>query len=307
MKIIKGIIVNKRGTVSEAEKTLRSLGIEPSVGRFLHVMGVWFWDTKFDESDNRWRLLVDWAKKNRATVSVGTHIEYSKQELEAAQLLHIRFEVDMKGDIGPSKGTKYDLTGACPYCNSGAAVVPPFCLEARALPKKRIIAESHQEVALISGVLLEELQDRPGSQSWLIPVADSKSAMSLAWAAILPRATLPRVEKATKGFFRYMKTGEHEWGPCPVCDQDNWSTTGDEPFQPVYSRSKVQEACNPFLFLDQDFPDAAATWERIYSGARPNGPDKVSTPFIFVNQKIYQILKRHAGKYLRAIPATLID
>lgn len=307
MRVIKGISVNKRGTQEEAERVLRFLDIDPSRGKFVHAMGVWFWNATFEISDVRWRLLSTWASNNNAGILISTRIEYSDNEIMDSELLEVIFDVDPRGDIGTSQGTKYDLGGACPYCNSGANVVIPFCIDSGVLPRKRIIAKTHREILMVSGVLLEELSVRPNSNKWLIPAADSKSGKLLPWAAILPRATLPPMESATTGFFRDVSTGPNAWGPCPRCQQDNWTATMKEPFQPVYSRSKIADACKQYLLFDQDFPDAAASWERVYSGARPDGPDNISTPLIFVNQEVYQILCRHIRKYLRVIPAKIVD
>lgn len=307
MKYITAISAGDRGTKEDAKALLKSFNIETDQGSLVCAMGAWKWHGIFDTDDPRWKRLADWEKSNGHEPFIVHRIEYSDTDLRLSKFMEFDFDIESKGDIGPSEGTEYNFTTACPYCKSGAIVIPPFYIKASTLPRKRSFAASYQHISLVHGELLEELQARPGSQNWLVPMSDSKSGDSLPWAAILPTTTLPRMEKSTKGFFRDVATGKNRWGPCPQCDQDNWSTTMKEPFQPVYSRSKVREACKPFLYHDQEFPDAAATWERTFSGARPTGPDKVSTPLVFVNQEVYQILRKHAGKYLRATPATLVD
>lgn len=270
-------------------------------------MGTWKWFGTFDAADLRWKRLIDWQTSQGQEPFVVDRIEYSSTELNTSKFLQFYFNVELKGEIGPSQGTQYDLNGACPYCKSGATVIPPFYIKPNALPKKRIIAATFQNVSLVSGCLLDELQSRPSSPNWLVPVADSKTKTPLSWAAILPQAILPRMDKSTKGFYRDKDVWEKGWGVCPECEQDCCGSSHNEPFQPVYSRSQIQKACKPFLFFDQEFPDAAATWERTFPGARPTAPDKVSTPLVFVNQEVYQILRKHAGKYLRATPAILVD
>ena len=308
MRHIRSVAVSDRGGEAEALAVLAKFGVSPAEGRLLVVMGTWRWSGEFEVSDLRWRQLVDWERKRRGSEPWVVHrIEYSESDLANAEILEVAFAVEPRGDIGPSQGTQYDLTDACAACHSGAFAIPPFFLPAQALPKKRSLATAHQGVLLVSGALLDELAARPSSSMWLVSVADSKGRKPVPWAAILPRVTLPRLERSSKGFLRDTDVGPKSWGPCPKCERDMWHTTSKEAFEPVLSRRKIAEACGAFMVPGQMYPDVAASWERAWAGVRPNGLDNVSVPFIFVNQAVYQILCKHAKKYLRATPVTMVE
>lgn len=308
MRHIRNVGTGGVGHEADARAVLRALGIDPSEGNLLCVMGNWRWSGDFDVDDPRWRRLVEWERKQIGREPWVVHrIEYSSAELAAAEMLEIGLKTEPRGDIGPSQGTRYDLSEACPACHSGATVIPPFYIEARVLPKKRCVAATHQNVKLVSGALLDELASRHHSSAWLVPVADSRGRKPVPWAAILPRVTLPRLERSSKGFLRDTNVGPKSWGPCPKCERDMWHTTSKEAFEPVLSRRKIAEACGAFMVPGQMYPDVAASWERAWAGVRPNGLDNVSVPFIFVNQAVYQILCKHAKKYLRATPVTMVE
>jgi len=221
-------------------------------------------------------------------------------------LLCFLVSVHPREEIAPYMGAKFDYGPACPACGSGGVLLPGSGFPARALPAKRSYALTSSTVLLVTGNLLQNLRQFPNSDQWLVQLEDNKKRQPLPWYAIWSKTTLPPAFTRSKGFALQPESRF----TCSVCDRNRWTTSFEQPFEYIYSRTEMSKLCRPAIPTGGDVPDVVSTWERHGCGSPIDGSEKVwrvPTPYTFVSQRVYQVLKKHMKGKLHAIPATLVE
>lgn len=140
--------------------------------------------------------------------------------MDFARLL-IRNETNVFG--GPSSGTVFDLTDACPKCGTGAVQVGPLLLSRPPRSQRDIFSTLDGEL-LVEAALSARLQKQ--GVACLAEVIDARTGVPMDLRQFKPQATLPPFSAATRGYARER--------PCQACDRDGFFANPAVPLELRY-------------------------------------------------------------------------
>jgi hypothetical protein len=158
-------------------------------------------------------LGVSWSE-NRLNV-------YSPEELREAPLLRLVVTRAPRGIGGPTHGTKYDLSAACPNCGAGARQVSPLVMAASEVPRSAPIFETMSGEQLVSGALKETIDAIAPTGLKLRQAVEASTRSSLPYYQLRAAEELP--PEADDGVNPFLRTCPFRTG-CLVgrllCDSD---------------------------------------------------------------------------------------
>jgi len=310
VKLVRGIWVSNFPSRERLFRELNKVGVDPKEEDIIRgIRDTWSWGTRLPADDPRVARIEATFPIPRDGIGllISCQAEYDQSEIDAAELLKISFSVRSREELAPYMGAKFDYSTACPACGSGGTLLPGSGFPARALPAKRTCAVTSLTVLLVTGDLLQDLRQFPNSEQWLVQLADNKKRHPLPWHAVWSRTTLPPAFTRSKGFA--LQPDDPRFA-CSICDRNRWATSFEQPYEYVYSREEVRKACGDAIPEAHTVPDVASTWERDGCGSPIDGSAtvwRVPTPYTFVSQRVYRILRKHMKKHLYGDPATLVD
>lgn len=248
----------------------------------------------FDSDDPQLELLLCTLRAEGIKWSERIEHIYSDAELRSFPLLVLgvnRKEID---PYGPSHGTTYDLSNACPQCGSGAVQTSPFYAPAKSFPKSGMICYASTEV-FAAEALADGLRRAETTGLELRQVQSSRDNVPLPWWQMIPRSTMPKMSGNTKGITRSEKPP-----PCPVCQRDGHYHTVKEPMEIIYNSTDV---------LLDSLPDVVQTWECFgVSGIdRENfRRSRFAAPAILVKPRVFDIFRKLKGKHAHFAPVRIV-
>ena len=156
--------------------------------------------------------------------------DYLVYELKQFPLLGLTVNRRSIDGGGPSDGTDYDLTSACPACGTGAVQTSPVLLRRAEVPGKGDLVQTHVWHLLISERLAEVFRERAVSGIELRQALLRRTRAPLPWWQILCSHTMPRAGPRTLGLLHDISPG---WG-CTVCNRDMYAESTEQPLVLVY-------------------------------------------------------------------------
>jgi hypothetical protein len=202
-----------------------------------------------------------------------------------------RNEID---PFGPSHGTTFDLSSACPRCGTGAVQTSPFYGPAKSFPKTGLICASSTET-FVAEPLADALRRAETTGLELRQARSHREHEPLPWWQIVPRFTMPKMSQATKGIVHDQKLP-----PCPQCGRDGHYHTASEPEQIAYASADVEA---------DELPDVVQTWECFSrSGIDPDDfrRSRFADPAILVKPGVFDIFRRMKVKHARFQPVWIV-
>jgi hypothetical protein len=202
---------------------------------------------------------------------------YSEDELKNAPLLVFRLERAPRGDGGPTYGTEYDLSSACPVCGTGAPQASSLVLKRSDVPKSGPIFQTLDHEYLVNGEIARSLADSRLTGLRLLEARSLRDGAGLGWFQLIPTAQMPPVAAWSKGLER--------WKPCTTCGRDGYYHRPDEPLQLAYSTDAALSS----------LPDVTTTYECFgKSGLRqPLAKSHFAQPMLLVKPRFREILAAH--------------
>ncbi|QDV91411.1 hypothetical protein RAS2_25100 [Phycisphaerae bacterium RAS2] len=246
----------------------------------------------FDDRDPRLQALRDTLKRNG--IKWSERIEHIYTDAELRAFPYLRLTVDRKeiDPSGPSHGTTYDLSNACPQCGCGAVQTSPFYAPAKSLPRTGLLCASNTEV-FVAEKLADAFRRAEVTGLELRQVLSAREHEALPWWQIIPRFTMPKLSPATKGIVR------SDPPPCTLCGRDGHFNTMKEPEEIVYSSAEVDAAA---------LPDIVATWE-CFSVSRIDREDfrnsRFAQPAILLKPSVFDIFRKLKVKHARLAPVQI--
>lgn len=186
---------------------------------------------------------------------------------------------------GPSEGTEYDVSHACPRCGVGARQDGPLKLKGYEIrsPKGKLIPTAHGE-----WLFAEEVADRLSAFSGLElrQAIDVISGKPLPWFQALADYELPPKAPAT--------TGIKGFG-CPRCGRGGHFHDGHVPPLFVYDRSALNLS---------DVPDMSHTFEHFRWGTITERL-WLAQPHLIIKPEVVTALREAKVRHLRFYPVTI--
>ena len=237
------------------------------------------------------RLRAELTKEGLSWGETREHV-YTPSELKKAPLLWLSVTTAPKGMGGPTYGTQYDLSHACPQCGTGAVQTSPLILKASEIPKKGAIFQTLDSDILVSPDLARALRDAGVTGLELREARSYKTGEPLPWLQLISTTELPPMAPATKGFLRE--------DPCPRCGRDGYFGSREVPLEPVYSRGQV---------APDDLPDVVHTYEHFgNSGLRnPLENSHFAQPLLLVKPMVMEIFRQENVRGVHFDPVKIVE
>jgi hypothetical protein len=219
---------------------------------------------------------------------------YSPDEICAAPLLLFSCKKTPRGYGGTRHGTEYDLSNACPECDTGAIQVSPLFLEAKDFPKKGDIFCTFSGETLVSQQLREALE-REELNGLELRRAIAVKKGPVPWFQIIASQVLPRMGPATKGVIR----DSHRLSqPCQLCQRDGFFGTVKVPMQIVYDANDIDAA---------SLPDIMKTWEGFGKSVVNEGTHKrwFAVHQLIVKQRFREVFEQLKVKGVEFVPVAI--
>ncbi len=217
---------------------------------------------------------------------------YSDQELVTFPAIWLSVNRAPQGNGGPTYGTTYDLSKACPVCGTGAVQTSPLVLKASELkvPKSRDVFETLDGEIMISPRVAEAFKKASVSGVDLRLAVSHRDRSRLPWFQILPTHGMPRMAETSAGIEREK--------PCPRCGRDGYFGSAYLPMRIRYRACEVT--------LDK-VPDFARTWECFGNSAlrEPFHESGFATPLLVVKPKVFRLLRELKVRGLRFLPVEI--
>ena len=217
---------------------------------------------------------------------------YSHAELLRAPLLTLVVTRLEKGDGGPSHGTRYDLSDACPRCGTGARQVSPLVVRADEVEASGDVTRTLHGEVLLSPAFAAALGKAGVTGAELRPVEPAEpGGPQIPWVQLLAETELPPFAPETRGILRE--------GPCPQCGRDGYFHSARHPQELVYRRSE----------LPAGLPDVVCTWERFGNSrlAQPFSESSFARPLFLVTPRFYQVARAEKVRGLEFVPVEFRD
>lgn len=244
---------------------------------------------KIDGHDPRLSGLLARLEEKRIAVSTKRDHIHTQDELMRAPLVWLCITRAAVDDGGPTRGTQYDLSAACPRCGTGATQTSPLIIRAGKLPKAedRHVCNTLDDDILVSGELADALRRRGISGLNLREVRSSPQREPLGWWQILPDYEMPPLAPETQGIVRE--------GPCPACDRDGYFHEADIPIEMMCRREDVDIG---------SLPDCVRTYER-FGNSRlktPFAQSRFAAPLLLFKPVVCELFHAMGVKGVRFVP-----
>jgi hypothetical protein len=214
-------------------------------------------------------------RKARVPVFVRRSRAYSGDELDAAPLFVLRVRTAPRGRGGPSYGSSFDLTDACPTCGTGARLTSELILGGSDIAKKGDVFTTLDDDLVVSQQVREALTEA-GVTGLELHEVRAHEGEAVPWWAVTAPHTLPQLSSDSGGLVRE--------SPCQTCGQDGFFETGASPPEFRYDLS------------DDDLsqvPDVASTWEHFGNSrlAEPFTDSFFAPPRLVVKPLVREVLR----------------
>lgn len=246
-----------------------------------------------DATDSRLALVRDLIAREGLRPFERVDDHYTDDELRSFPLLDLSVDRKEIAPFGPSHGTTYDLTAACPRCGCGAVQTSPFYGPARSFPRTGLLCCSSSET-FVGAALAEALKSAGVTGLELRQARSSRGHEPLPWWQVLVHHTLPRMSQRTKGVIVSVQC-------CPECQRDGRYHTVLEPEQIVYDAATVVAA---------ELPDVVQTWECFAASYKPSAQNpntRYAPPAILVKPRVFDIFRELKVKHARFVPVRILD
>jgi hypothetical protein len=125
-----------------------------------------------------------------------TERRYSLRELQQASLLRVVLRRAERGFAGPTYGTTYDLSQACPRCGTGAVQTSPLYLKKSEIPKAGERFQTLDHDHLVSESLADSLRIVGGLE--IRQARDAQTDEPIRWFQLLACEQMPRMDERTR-------------------------------------------------------------------------------------------------------------
>lgn len=209
---------------------------------------------------------VDWDERLERT--------YTDRELRRSPLLVMTPRVE-KGFGGPTHGTEYDLSDACPRCGTGARQTSPLIVDGLEVSSRQSLIQTLDREFLLAPELADRLRERGISGASLLGVKSARHGFTLPWTQLLPTFEMPPMHPSSTGIERER--------PCPQCMRDGYFHDANHPLELAYTQSSLGS-----------LPDVVHTFERFgNSGLRePFCESHFASPLILISPDLYEIFRK---------------
>jgi hypothetical protein len=216
---------------------------------------------------------------------------HASAELETADLLIFRVERSARAFGGPSYGTEYDLSTACPVCGAGAVQISPLVLNRTEIPRKGSVFQTLDGEYLVSPTLARVLGDELLSGLELRQAISHRDRSPLPWFQLIAQMELPPMAPTS---------GVKRERACPECDRDGYYQLLDDTKPIRYRRSAVTL---------ETLPDATHTYERFGNSVirRPFQDSHFGQPLLLMKPSIYRIFRELKVRAVRFDPVDFIE
>jgi hypothetical protein len=242
-----------------------------------------------DETDERLPKLLALLEQHGADWWEGRHDCFTDEELEAASLLAMSYDINATVFGGPRMGTTYDMSEACERCGAGARQTSAMIIEGEDLHKLegRRAATTPYDDMLVDEKLAATLAESgaTGISFRSVFVAfEKRGHLQLPWRQLCATHTMPPMSPRSIGI---------EPNALCICGRSGFNTTNL-----VYRASDLVEV-----------QDVNVTWEW-YGYSKFNGDvhDSVlPSPFFLVTPKVWRIFQDAGVTGFDWIPIRVVD
>ncbi|MBI1928688.1 hypothetical protein HYR99_31145 [Candidatus Poribacteria bacterium] len=274
----------------------------PIIQKIFHVAGcraleskgpspIGYYSAKFAQDApalNRLRAIladegIDWSERREQI--------FTASELETFPLLWLCVRTAPKGRGGPTYGTQYDLSKACPRCGTGAIQTSPLFLEPSEILNQGTVFQTFDSELLVS-VQLAQVLNHEVKGLEPCPARSHKDGQTLSWVQLLSLEELPPMASSTKGIL-------HE-APCSRCARDGYFHSAQAPVEIFYSRSQV---------VPDVLPDVVHTSERFGNSklAVPFKDSHFAQPLLLVKPKVFTLFNQQSIRGLEFVPVNIVE
>jgi len=210
---------------------------------------------------------------------------YTTNELLSFPLLWLDFGSSPIGDGGPTYGTKYDMSHACPVCGTGATQDSELFVKASEYKSRKDVIETYHNDILLSRKLVAILEEAKVSGLKTYAVVSHKDKSILPWFQLLPEYELPPMSPLTCG----IRHGSSDEAPCSHCHRDGYFISAKIPTEIYYESSKVD--------IDR-LPDIMRSYEHFGNSfiKNPFSKSKFAPSLVVVKPKIFDLFKNNKIK-----------
>jgi hypothetical protein len=203
--------------------------------------------------------------------------------LSSAPLLSVFYTRSARGLGGPESGTEYDFETGCPCCGTGARQISELIIKGK-LSEQAPLVETQTGEWLITQRLAGRLSGCFHGVE-LRPVRSRKTGEPLPWVQLLPRTTLPRFARNTRG----IKVDDQ----CACCLRDGHFDAVSEAFEPHFEPNVCA-----FEY------DVMMTWEHFgLSRLRvPRSDTVLARPRLIISSRLFRGLRSEGARGLEFVP-----
>ncbi|MDI1433317.1 hypothetical protein [Polyangium sorediatum] len=199
-----------------------------------------------DERDERLPVLLDLLKGYDNDWVERRQDRFTDEELEAARLLIVSYDVNAEVYGGPRQGTTYDMSEACKRCGAGARQTSAMILDVEYLHRLegRRAAMTFKDDLLVDEKLAGALAESGAtglSFRGVFAAFDRRGHIQLPWRQVCATHTLPPMSPRSTGVYPYK--------PCP-CGRSSFTGKEEVPTRLAYRAADVA-----------DIRDVNVSWE----------------------------------------------
>ena len=159
---------------------------------------------------------------------------YSDDELRGYSLLSLFITSAETGMGGPTHGTEFDLSNACPECGTGARQQGALVLDKSELPTKVDLFQTLNGEVLVSPSLKNAVEGAGLSGLELRLAISHRDGEKLEWFQLMPASEMPPWDSSSVGYLRER--------PCPSCDRDGYFGDTKVPLEVAYRKDALAAA-----------------------------------------------------------------
>ncbi len=272
------ILINNRRIPEGPHKLLGPLKCGPDVAE---IDEDGFTIVTLDEIDERLPLLLNLLKERGIFWKERRSDCFTDEELEAARLLVMSYDVNAEVFGGPRMGTTYDMSEACKRCGAGARQTSAMIIEGEYLHQLegRRVASTYYDDMLVDEKLAGKLAESnlTGiSFRGLFVAFEKKGHIQLPWQQLCASHTMPPLSPRSTGIVP---------DELCACGRSGFDMPSEVPTRFVYRASDLA-----------DIRDVNVTWEW-FGDAHYEGDVSEALfpyPFFLVTPKVWRIF-RDAG------------
>jgi hypothetical protein len=217
----------------------------------------------------------------------------SPRDLESP-LVRVIVRTAPRGMGGPTYGTAYELSRACPRCGTAAKQVSPLYLRRRDAPRSANIWATLDDEILLAADVARSLGEVSGLE--LRQTRSAEDSGLLPWFQMLPTYELPPMATTTEAVIQNTKMA------CPACRRDGFFEGT------IKNRVMLPSTIRYALDLDS-LPDAMHTYERFGRSllGTPFESSHFAAPLVIVRGHVFERLRNARARGLFAEPVDVLD